>query len=84
MSRRRWVLLAAIVLAPGATRAQDRLKAVPGYDQYERMAREIPSAVRSGALTATWSDDGRRLEYTRNGETYRFDVATRRIEKILI
>ena len=29
---------------------------MPGYDQFERMSREIPAAVKSGALDATWRD----------------------------
>ena len=65
MPHRRWALLAAIILAPIATLAQDRLKTMPGYEQYERMSREIPFAVKSGALPATWSDDGKSLEYMR-------------------
>ena len=36
--------------------AQDRLKSMPGYAQYDRMSREIPTAVKSGALGVTWTD----------------------------
>ena len=51
----------AAVVAPPAASAQDRLKAMPGYEQAQRMSKEIPGAVKSGALSATWSDDGRTL-----------------------
>ena len=28
---------------------------MPGYDQYQRMARQLPTTVKSGALAATWA-----------------------------
>ncbi len=57
--------------------AQDRLKSMPGYEQYQKMQKEIPTAIKSGSLAATWSGDGKTFEYTRDGKRYRFDVATR-------
>jgi dipeptidyl-peptidase-4 len=57
---------------------QDRLKTMPGYARYEKMSREIPSAVKSGALTVTWSPDGRTFEYRKDGKLYRYDVAARK------
>lgn len=59
--------------------AQDRLKTMPGYAQYQRMAREIPDAVKSGVVSATWTPDGNAVEYMRDGRRYRFDAATGRI-----
>jgi len=56
--------------------AQDRLRTMPGYARYQKMSREIPSALRSGALSVTWID-ARTFEYTRDGKRYRFDVQTR-------
>ena len=53
--------------------AQDRLKTMPGYEQYQKMSREIPTAVKSGALDALWRD-ARTLEYSRDGKRYRFDL----------
>ena len=47
--------------------AQDRLKTMPGYEQYQKMAREIPRAVKSGALSVTWKD-GQTFEYARDGK----------------
>jgi dipeptidyl-peptidase 4 len=68
----------AIVFAAGlfqvAPGAQDRLKTMPGYEQYLKMSREIPGAVKSGALTVTWTD-ARSFEYTHDGKRYRYDVA---------
>jgi dipeptidyl-peptidase-4 len=55
--------------------AQSRLRSMPGYAQYQKMAREIPSAVRSGALTVTWRD-AQTLEYARDGKRYRYDLSS--------
>jgi dipeptidyl-peptidase-4 len=56
--------------------AQDRLKSMPGYAQYDRMSREIPTAVKSGALGVTWTD-AKTFEYARDGKRYRYDVLTK-------
>lgn len=56
--------------------AQERLKTMPGYEQYQKMSKELGTAVRSGALGVTWQDDGRSFEFQRDGKTYRFDVAS--------
>ena len=39
---------AAVLWAPVG--AQDRLKGYPGYEQYQRMLREIPASVKLGSL----------------------------------
>ena len=41
-----------------AARRQDRLKAMPGYEQYQKMSREIPGSVKLGSITAQWKEDG--------------------------
>src|SRR4029078_8462515 len=61
--------------------AQDRLKAMPGYAQYERMSREIPAAVKSGALAVTWVD-AHTLEYPRDGKRYRYDALTKSASEV--
>jgi dipeptidyl-peptidase-4 len=73
-------LLGAVTLASllaASTAAQDRLKTVPGYEQYQQMSKELGTAVRSGALGVTWQDDGRSFEFQREGKTYRFDLRAR-------
>ena len=57
-------------------RGQDRLKSMPGYDQYQKMAREIPGSVKLGALTVRWKDDAS-FEYSRDGRRYVFDLASK-------
>jgi dipeptidyl-peptidase-4 len=77
MRKLTWI---AVLLALSVSAfAQDRLKTMPGYAQYQRMNREIPTAVKSGALSATWTADSKALEYMRDGKRYRFDLATAQI-----
>src|SRR5690349_6868291 len=69
--------LAILVLSPAVFLAQDRLKTMPGYEQHQKMQREMPTAIKSGAINATWSSDSGSFEYTKDGRRYRFDLATR-------
>ncbi len=68
-------VLILIVLSLGPALAQDRLKTYPGYEQYQKMSKELREAFKSGSLRVTWSDDGRSLEYNLDGRRWRFDVA---------
>ena len=71
-------MLCLIVIFAGITRstAQDRLKAMLGYDQYTKMQPIINQAFVTGALGVTWASDGKTFTYTQSGKTYRYDVAT--------
>jgi dipeptidyl-peptidase-4 len=71
------VLALALGLMPVSANAQDRLKTMPGYDQYQKMASQIPGSVRSGALQVKWLDGGKAFEFRRDGKNFRYDVATR-------
>jgi dipeptidyl-peptidase 4 len=62
--------------------AQDRLKTMPGYEQHQKTAKEIPLAVKLGALTVTWKDDGSSFEYAKDGNLYRYDIAARKAVEI--
>ncbi len=75
----RLVLAGAIGAAvlSGAVGAQDRLKTMPGYEQYLRMSKDIPGAIRMGNLSVAWKDDAKAFEYTKDGKTWRYDVATK-------
>jgi dipeptidyl-peptidase 4 len=74
------VAAAAVLRVPLG--AQDRLKTMPGYDQYQKMAREIPGSVKLGTITAQWREDGSSFEYNWDGKRYRYDVATRQAAAI--
>lgn len=55
--------------------AQDRLKSMPGYQQYQKMSGAAKGSVKSGTLDVTWKEKGKAFEYDLNGQRYRFDIA---------
>jgi dipeptidyl-peptidase-4 len=63
-------------------KAQDRLKAMPGNDQFEKMSREIPGSVRLGALNVRWKDDSSSFEYVWDGKRYVFDMAAQQLAAV--
>ena len=74
------VLALAVLQYP--TAAQDRLKSMPGYSQYERMRPQLSGAVRGGSLSVTWSTDSQSFDYADDGRQYRYDVQTGRAVEI--
>ena len=50
---------------------------MPGYDQYQKMSREIPGSVKLGSINAQWKEDGTSFEYAWDGKRYRYDVAAK-------
>lgn len=71
------VLLALLAALP--LHGQDRLKSMPGYDQFTAMAPKITAAVKSGAITAQWAEDGNSFEFTRDGKRWRYTVGTKQV-----
>ena len=70
----------AVVAVGGGLAAQDRLPSMPGYDNYQKMVKQLPGAVKSGAVLVTWKDGGKALEYRHDGKIIRFDIATGKSE----
>ena len=62
--------------------AQDRLKTMPGYEQYQKMASQINGSVKRGTLFVTWKDGGKAFEYSKDGKRYRFDVEAGKAEEV--
>jgi dipeptidyl-peptidase-4 len=50
---------------------------MPGYEQYQKMSREIPGSVKMGSLAVVWKDGGKAFEYRKDGKAYRYTIATR-------
>jgi dipeptidyl-peptidase 4 len=65
-----------------STGAQDRLKTMPGYEQYQKMTPQVAGAVRLGAVSGTWSDDSLGFDYTFEGKRYRFTVGTKAVTEV--
>ena len=76
----------AVVLLPGLADAQDRLKAMPGYDRYQQMAPQIAqvaAGVSSRQFTQngpaiSWTPDSKYVFYQAGGQIHTYDVAARK------
>ncbi len=60
----------------GELSAQDRLPSMPGYDNYQKMSKELPGAIKYGTVSPTWKEEGKSFEYRHDGKIIRFDTAT--------
>ena len=78
-------VIAAVVILASSTSiltAQDKLKSMPGYDQYQKIAPQIRSSIVSGSLFVQWNDDGSSFEYTKDGKRYQYDVKKKKATEI--
>jgi dipeptidyl-peptidase 4 len=57
--------------------AQDRLKTMPGYERFQKFAREAPGAVKPGTIFPRWSSDSKSFDFAYDGKSYRFVIANR-------
>ncbi len=67
---------ATVLLFGTQPSAQDRLRSMPGYDRFQKVSAESRDAVRSGALSVTWTDP-KTFEYTFQGKRFTYDVGTK-------
>lgn len=61
------------------SQSQDKLKNMPGYDQYQKMAPQIKGTVDPGTLSVTWVEDGRSFEYVKEGKLWSYDVRKKEV-----
>src|SRR4051794_28744535 len=76
------ILITLLIVAAWPAEAQDRLKTMPGYDQYKKMANAAKGSVDYGSLDVVWRDGGKSFEYNTSGKSYRLDIATGKAEEI--
>lgn len=62
--------------------AQDRLKTMPGYEQYQKMSSQINGSVKRGTVFVSWKDGGKAFEYSKDGKRFRVDVETGKQEEV--
>ena len=85
MHRKNLVVLLLVGFMLGSLpllQAQDRLKLMPGNDQYEKMSKLIPTSVKLGSVNVAWKDGGKAFEYAHDGIQYRFDIADQKKTEI--
>ncbi len=72
----------ALACASHVAHAQDRLKSMPGYEQYQkamsaRIALGMGGRGGSGGGEITWSADSKSVDYVNDGKYMRLNVATK-------
>ena len=72
--------LTVVLCAAGVASAQSQLPSYPGYDQYQKMSQALREgeAVKSGALSVTWTDGGKGLDYQFDGKSWHYDIQTQK------
>jgi len=61
------------------TSAQDKLKKMPGYDQYKKMAPKLYRSIKRAPATVVWAKDGKTFTYVENKQTKTFDVKKKKV-----
>ena len=82
MHIRKLILLIALIIPFNSSFSQDKLKKMPGYEQYQKMAPQIRSSVKFGTLSVTWSEDGNSFTYNENGKHYKYDVKRKKASEV--
>jgi dipeptidyl-peptidase-4 len=61
--------------------AQDRLRSMPGYDQFTKMQaqRQQQPPLVSGAVNVDWDESGRSLSFTHNGQSRELDLTSMQV-----
>ena len=75
-------IAALVSLLPLSGSAQDRLKTMPGYENYKKMSGAAKGSVKMGSLIVTWLEGGKAFEFNKDGKKYRFDIATLKATEI--
>lgn len=74
-------LISASIISVQST-AQQWIKSMPGYEQYQEVAPQIRSSVKSGSISVDWAEDGKSFEYNLDGKRFKFDVKKKKTEEL--
>lgn len=75
-------MAAALATTISISQAQDKLKNMPGYEQYQKIAPQLRSAVKPGTLYVNWAEDGKSFTYAENGKLQSFSVKTKEVTEV--
>lgn len=79
---KRFITLIILVVLSLTLSAQDRLKSMPGYEQYQKMSRLLRGSVQRGIIVAQWAEDSKTFEYSQEGKRFRFDIAELKMQEL--
>jgi len=71
------LIFSAATLFTTISYAQDKLKSMPGYEQYSEVAPRIRSSIKVGRINAKWSEDSESFEYVEDGKQFKYEVKTK-------
>ncbi|MCE7056050.1 S9 family peptidase [Algoriphagus sp. AGSA1] len=77
-----FTMAVALAATISASQAQDKLKNMPGYEQYQKTVPQLRSAVKPGSLNVTWSEDGKSFEYVEDGKLRSFSLKTKKVTEV--
>lgn len=75
-------MAAALATTISVSQAQDKLKSMPGHEQYQKIAPQLRSAVKPGSLNVNWAEDGKSFTYAENGKLQSFSVKTKKVTEV--
>jgi len=70
---------AALISLCALAAAQEVFQEMPRYDRYSKLAREISGSVKSGAVSGSFSAEGTKFGWSRDGKDYVVDVKSGQI-----
>lgn len=73
--------LSLFLIVTSTSIAQDKLKKMPGYDQYQKMSSQLRSSVKRISPNVVWSKDGKTFTYVEDNMVHTFDVQQKRVIK---
>lgn len=76
------LIMTVFCFATNQTKAQDKLKKMPGYEQYRKVAPQIRSSVKPGSLFVQWNEDGKTFDYQQAGKLMRYNVSKKKVEEV--
>lgn len=77
MNRTFVVTLCGVAAVATGVLAQDRLKLMPGYDNFTKMQPQLSGVVTPGTVSnLQWGADGQSISYTAFGKSYTLDFGT--------
>ncbi|WP_439487385.1 alpha/beta fold hydrolase [Algoriphagus sp.] len=77
-----FTMAVALATTISASQAQDKLKNMPGYEQFQKIAPQLRSAVKPGSLNVTWAEDGKSFEYVENGKLQSFSLKSKKVTEV--
>ncbi len=77
-----FTMAVALATTISTSQAQDKLKNMPGYEQYQKIAPQLRAAVKPGSLNVTWSEDGKSFEYVEDGKLRSFSLKTKKVTEV--